>query len=299
MPTVLSPREEKPLKILYLGHTGAGKTGSLCSLAAAGYNVRVLDLDNGWEIFTDFLTNKEKSPYCRPKDGLWTQDLANSVAERLSWVTITERYNIVGTKAVPRAEAWSRLNQQLNNWTDEGKSFGNISKWTSQDVLVIDGLSRLCEAAMNFQLSLNGRLDKGPRVGTSGDNDYTQAYSLITNFLDLLKSDDIKCQIIMICHIQFMVEMQQNPTASEALKDLKGFPQTVGKLISPRIGQYFNHSLRAKTIGTGPGTRRVIVTNNDENIELKNTAPLRVRAEYPLEFGLAEYFKTIRGPKAS
>ena len=50
-----------PNKMLYLGHTGAGKTGSLAALAAAGYNVRILDLDKGTQILRDYMRNKEKS----------------------------------------------------------------------------------------------------------------------------------------------------------------------------------------------------------------------------------------------
>ena len=35
------------VKMLYVGTSGTGKTGSLASLVAAGYKLRVLDLDNG------------------------------------------------------------------------------------------------------------------------------------------------------------------------------------------------------------------------------------------------------------
>jgi len=284
--------EAPPIKMLYLGHTGAGKTGSLAALAAAGYEVCILDLDAGTDILRDYLHNPE-SPYRKPNPPLWSGE---PFADRMSYVSVVEGYNILGTTAVPKAQAWMRTNQQLNNWTDGEKKYGNISSWPPERILVIDGLSRLCEAAMNFQLSLNNRLDKGPRVGTSGDNDYTQAYGYIRKFLDLLKSPEIKCQIIMVCHISFQIEMQSNPQSQSAMREQKGFPQTVGRLISPQVGQYFNHALRAKSVGTGAGTRRVIVSNNDDFIDLKNTVPLRTKAEYGLTSGLAEYFHTVRGP---
>ncbi len=283
-----------PIKLLYLGHTGAGKTGSLCSLAAAGYTVRILDLDGGVEILRDFLNNPA-SPYLKASPGLWTEAQAKSIRDRISYCTITEGYNIQGVKAIPKADAWPRLNGQLNSWTDGESKYGNISTWGEDIILVIDGLSRLCEAAMHFQLAINGRLATGPQVGNSGSNDYSGAYRLILDFLDLLKSSDIRCHIIMICHIRFQVEMQADPTNKQAVHEQRGFPQTVGRMISPTVGQYFNHALRAKSIGDGPSTQRVIVTNNDDAIDLKNVAPLRVKQQYKLGTGLAEYFRDVRG----
>lgn len=296
MPDFISRPDDKPspIKLLYLGHTGAGKTGSLLSLSAAGYNVRILDLANGTDIIRDFVNNPA-SPYLKASPGLWTAEQAAGTPSRIRSVRITEGYNIQGVKAIPKGDAWPRLNGQLNDWKDGDDCPGNISKWADRDVLVIDELSRLSEAAMHFQLAINGRLMQGPQVGNSGSNDYTGAYRMILEFLDLLKSDDIKCHVIMCSHIKFQIEMQADPQRKEAQRELRGFPQTVGRMIAPQIGQYFNHALRAKSIGDGPSTQRVIVTNNDDAIDLKNAAPLRVKQQYKLGTGLAEYFRDVRG----
>jgi hypothetical protein len=291
---VRSQEELKPIKMLYLGHTGAGKTGSLVSLAAAGYDVRILDLDAGVDILDDYINNKEQSPYLKPRAPLWDGEY---FGDRISYMSATEQYMLQGSRAIPRGTSWARIAQTLGNWIDGERKYGNIASWGPNCILAIDGLSRLCEAAMNFQLSLVGRLDKGPRVGTSDSNDYSQAYSYILEMLNLLKSTDIKCHIIMICHIKFIVDRaQRDPQSKDALRDLKGFPQTVGAMLAPQIGQYFNHTLRAKSIQTGPLSRRVIVTDNDESIDLKSVVPLKVKKEYPLESGLAEYFYAVRGP---
>lgn len=289
MPDFTSKRTAKQItRLLYLGHTGAGKTGSLCSLAAAGYNVRILDLDDGTEIIDDFVSNSD-SPYRKSSPmGLWTADQTKDVASRISYVTITESYKLTGARAVPKGDSWKKISDQLNDWKDGEVRLGNIASWGPQDILVIDGLSRLCESAMNFQLAMNGRLISGPQVGTSGSNDYTQAYNMILSFLDLLKCGDIKCSVIMICHIALLER------GDGASKEIKGFPQTVGRAISPKIGQYFNHALMAKSVGEGQATRRMIVTNNADLVELKTTIPLRVKKEYPLSTGLAEYFKLLR-----
>ena len=40
------------------------------------------------------------------------------------------------------------------------EKFGNIGTWGSQDVLVLDGLSRLSQAAMDQQLAPSGNISK-------------------------------------------------------------------------------------------------------------------------------------------
>jgi hypothetical protein len=299
MPDFSSPQQPGPIKLLYLGHTGVGKTGSLCSLAAAGYNVRILDLEAGTDIIRDYLLNPT-SPYRKASPGVWTQEQADTVLQRIRAVTITEQYLIQGTKAIPRGDAWMKMNGQLNNWIDGDDKPGNIAKWSENDVLVIDGLSQLSRIAMNWHLVVNNRAAEGPRVGSSGSNDYTAAYKMIRDFLDLLKSETIRCHVVMICHIRFIADADtasraQTNTSGKRDYDLKGFPQTVGPMLSPEIGQYFNHTLRAKSIGSGPGVQRVIVTNNDESVDLKSSAPLRVKKQYNLGTGLAEYFRDVRG----
>lgn len=272
-------------------NSGAGKTGSLCSLAAAGYRVRILDFDAKAEVIRDLVTNP-KSIYTRPREGLWDASLGAGVASRISYVTMTEGMNIQGMKAVPKGDSWNRAMQQMNDWRDGEDKPGNIGKWGPQDILVIDSFSRMCEGAMNFQLAMNNRLTSGPRVGTSSDNDYRGAYNYITGWLDLIKSKEITCNVIVIAHIVFMEPSGPQTTVK---REAKGFAQVFGRaMISPTISQYFPHVLRAKSQGNEPSVKRTIVTNNDENVELITTAPLSVPREYPLETGLAEYFRDVK-----
>ena len=102
----------------------------------------------------------------------------------------------------------------------------------------------------------------------------------------LLYAEQVKCNIILICHIS-PVEIEGEPT--------KGFPQTIGKALAPKIGQYFSHALLAKQVGD----RRVIQTSAGGMVKLMTPAPLRVKAEYPLETGLAEYFRDVKGSDGS
>lgn len=302
MATFQSPiKSTAPIKMMFLGHTGAGKTGATMSLAAAGYKIRHLSWDGIPEIMSDYIHNP-KSIYRLPRPGLWTKELADTLPNRVNFEVVTEGRNLVGGKAIPKGDSWQKAQLFLNNWIDSEtkERFGNISTWGSDTVLVLDSYSRMCEAAMNFRLAIAGHLTKGPQIGNYEDNDYSAMYKNMFDFLDFLKCDEIKCHIILICHIDFLdVSTEaQGGKPNSATKEIRGFPQTIGsgRKLGPKIGQYFNHALRAKQTGTHPMIKREIVTNTDEYIELKTTAPLKVKQSYPLETGLAEYFAAIRGP---
>jgi len=50
--------EQSFIRILYVGNSGAGKTGSLVSLVKAGYRVRLIDLDNGFGILKQYVLHE-------------------------------------------------------------------------------------------------------------------------------------------------------------------------------------------------------------------------------------------------
>lgn len=279
MPTFKNYSKSQITKMLYLGNTGAGKTGSLCALAAAGYNVRIIDLDKGVELIKDYLTNP-KSIYCQAQPGLWTLEQAKSTLDRLSYVTIDETFSVIKGMPMPKGDSWQKLNELLDNWVDGESTLGSVYTWGPKDVLVIDGMSRLANGAFNYQLKLNGRLNTRPE-----QSDYWAAQNMIIRLLSMLYSSALQCNVIMICHIAF-IETRDGPT--------RGFPQTIGKALAPQIGQFFNHALLAKASGSGETTKRVIMTNTSGMVELKSAAPLRVKNEYSLATGLAEYFRDIR-----
>jgi hypothetical protein len=287
MTTFNEPQEELPNKIIYLGHYGSGKTGSLASLAAAGYNVRILDIDKKTQILRDYMLNSERSIYLRPAPGLWDADTAKGSAGRLSFVSMDETMVLAGAagkqRYVPKGDLWGKAMEQMNDWKETGgKTFGNIGSWGPGDVLVLDGLSRLSQAAMDQQLAISGNLAKFGSLPGDYRPDTYSAQIMIARLLQTLQSSAVKCHVIVICHIAL--------TTNE-VGISEGFPQTVGSKFAPKIGQYFSHALLAKQ----QGDKRVIQTSAGGMIKLMTPAPLRVKAEYPLETGLAEYFRDVKG----
>ena len=116
-------------KLLLVGDSGSGKTASLAQLANAGYNLRILDYDDGLAILPEFLN----------------ADAVNNV----SYVTLKD--------PIGKADSFRRGVNLISNWKDEGEEFGPVSKWTPKDVLVIDSLTLMGEAALRGALVFNNK----------------------------------------------------------------------------------------------------------------------------------------------
>lgn len=278
MPSFDEYPESDLIKGIYLGDTGSGKTGSLCSLAAAGYNVRILDLDKGAQIIKDFVTNPE-SPYLKPKPGFWPGD--KGIASRMNFVTIQETFLAKQGRPIPKGDSWQKILDQLTEWKDGEKNYGKLENWTPREILVIDSFSRFCDARMYLELVMNGRALSGRQ-----QQDYFKVQDDIERALELLVGPAVKCHVLLLCHIDY-VEKDD--------KTVRGMPQAMGKALGPKVGQHFNHALLARTTGTGTGIKRKIHTQTTGVIDLKSAAPLKTKPEYDLETGLLEYFQAVLG----
>ena len=269
-------------KMLLMGDSGSGKTGAVMSLIATGYNVRVLDLDNGLKVLQDYFINPD-SAYRKPRPGLWDAKQAASLADRFWYETLTDKMKASGAgQLVPvSARVWPKLTETLNKWP----GLGPVSGWGPQDVLVLDSLTFAAKAAMNFVLSMNARLGQKP-----WQEDWGVAQGYLDGLLQLLYDEGVNCNIIVNCHMKLF-----GPDGGVQ----KWFPETLGKALSPNIGRYFNTVLQAKTVGAGSATRRVITTVSSQGIELKTPCPLRVQKEYDISTGLAEYFAAERSGTAA
>lgn len=264
-----------PIKAIFMGDSGTGKTGALASLAQAGYNVRMLDFDNGYKILLSAL-----------------QDDAEA-RKRFHIEVCTDKMKPVGGKAIVDGAplAWSKAMNLLDKWKTPEYDLGPVRSWTLRDVLVIDSLSFAGEAALRHIMTLNGR-------GTSKpfQSDWGEAQSLLESMLALLYSDIIRCNVVVNTHVNYydikvdsgQVDKDNRPIMK--VVDTKGLPQAVGQALSPKIMRYFNTTL----IATSQGPRKIISTQKVGIVEAK-TEILKVPPNFPLASGLADYFKLIHG----
>lgn len=285
----LSTAPLPPVKMLLIGDSSAGKTGALASLASAGYNLRIIDLDNGLDILRSLLTDPGSK---------YDKDAVN----RVIFKTLSEPMRVLNNKVVPsRASVWPEMMKLLDKWEEpeaDGQpavNLGPVTKWTGNDILVIDSLTAAATSALNFVQSLNGKLGVSD-PSYSQMRDIGAAQTHIGNFLSLLTGKDVPCNVIVISHITYVDDTGAPKIEGESPQQ-HGYPSAIGKALSPQIPRYFNSMLLAKVEGSGSATRNMLYTKPIGIVGAKSSAPTSTPNSYPLATGLAEYFKAVRGGK--
>jgi hypothetical protein len=269
----MSDDQDDPyVRLLLLGDSKVGKTTSLASLVAAGYKLRILDFDN---LSTVFMTLVRRT----------CPELIDNIERR----TLRDRYKgtSIGTVIDGKPKAWTESLKMLNQWTytkDTGEviDLGDPGEWGLDTILVIDSLSRWCDAAYAFHEVMTP-------IGKKGDQDgravYGNAQDDVEKQLAALTSKNFHVHVIVICHGVYMT-LDDGTT--------KIFPQGVGQKLSPKIPQYFPDYIRY----IHKGGKRTIQLESDSMISLANTNPWSMPKELSTDTGLAEFFAVLRSPPA-
>lgn len=250
-------------KLLLCADSGMGKTGSLVSLVKDGYKLFILDFDNGLDFFM-----KKIAQECPDKMG------------NVHFKTLVDEYGFGAQGAfVKKADAFTKGTNMIGKWKeDDGTELGGIGSWGPDTILVVDSLSLLSRAAMHQVLALNNRLAAGPE-----QRDWMFAQNNIENTLAALFSESVKCNVIVTAHVVGI---------EDANGIAQGFPQTLGKSLSPRIPRYFNTMLTIKTSGAGANKKRVIRTAPDGTLMVKHSVAAGLPIELDISNGMSIFFKT-------
>jgi hypothetical protein len=260
MPNLAELTASQVVKLLLIGDSGTGKTGSVASLVKGGYNVRVLDFDNGWESLASAINR--------------------TCPERLASVDIEslrDRYKSgpLGPVIDGAPRAFPQGLKLLDRWSDAT----NPASWGPEFVLVIDSLTFLSDAAYAWAESLNpGAKDKRQIYGAAQD--------AIEHVLALLTGPSFNTNVIVTAHIRYI----DLPDGTK-----RGYPTAVGQALSPAIPRYFNSVAACQT---QPGGVRTIQTVSTALIDLKNPKSFEMGKSLPIETGLATFFEVLRGPLA-
>jgi hypothetical protein len=255
--------------MLLMGDSGSGKTGALASLVAEGFKLRIIDYDNGLETLKTYVYKT-------------CPDKINNVEFR----TLRDRRKATAAGPVlngpPRAFVEGL--KLLDRWRYKDNSGAEIdlgapAEWGTDTILVVDSLTFLSDAAMEWA-------EPFVPVGRSGDRDRRAVYGLaqdaVEKELALITSEDFQTNLIVIAHVRY-IERQDGVT--------KGYPKSAGQALSPNIPTYFNSVALATT---NPGGKRTIQTAATAMIDLKNPKPFDMEKSLPIETGLADFFKTLR-----
>lgn len=270
MPSLANHQSNDFTKLLLIGDSKSGKTGSLVSLVRAGYKLRILDLDNLLDILK-YMIQKE----CPEQ------------LENVEFRTLRDKRKAgaLGSVLDGKPTAWINALKMMDHWKykdeDDEVDLGKPGEWGPDCILVIDSLSRLCDAAYDFHETII------PISKKTGEYDaravYGNAQNDVENFLAMLTSDNYAVNIIVIAHVTY----QDQPDGS-----VKGFPQGVGQKLSPKIPQYFP----SVVLFTNKGGKRTLQTNSTPMMDLANPKPFAMQPSYPIETGLAQFFEVLREP---
>lgn len=258
MPTLDNHQSDKFTKLIYIGDSSTGKTGSLVSLLAAGYKFKILDMDNGLETL---------KVYGRR---------AQADLSLIEYETYRDSY-----RSTPQG---AMLKGQPKAFTDALKK---MTEWSEieddKTIFVLDSLSAYGRAAYEWAKFMN------PTSGSGKQQDarqwYFTAQQSVESTISLLTGSDFKMNVIVISHVNYK-EVIEGVT--------KGHINSIGTALGPVLPRYFNTLLLAESIGSGKNVKRRIKTMPTGVIDLKIPSP-EAEAEYPLESGLADIFKLLRG----
>ncbi|MCI0562514.1 MAG: ATP-binding protein [Nitrososphaera sp.] len=250
-------------KLLLIGESGTGKTGSLTSLVKAGYKLRILDFDAGLDVLRLFVQREcpdkiENVEFCSLRD--------------------VKKAQAGGVTIPGGAKAFLRGFQMLDRWKYEDIDLGSPAEWGPDCILVIDSLSFMSDAAEDWAKTI---VPTG-KGGQDGRAIVGEAQRAIESMLGLLTNPNFKTNVIVTAHIAYT----DFPDGSK-----RGVPVAPGVKLGPVIARYFNTTV---LVTSTAGGRRSMKTVSTGLIELKNPAPFAIPAELPIETALADVFKEVR-----
>ena len=259
MPTLTDHLSSAFVKLLFIGNSGAGKTGALAPLVKAGYKLRIIDLDAG----LDALVNHVKEIDPKLLSSIQFQSFRDKVKMTPS-----------GPAVIGSPKAYVQTLNALEKWPDDGS---DPAKWGTDTILVIDSLTNLGRAAFQWAKAANPT-SKDPRQW------YKTAQDLLEDLIANVTSDAFETNVIIISHVEIV---ETNGT-------IKGFASSIGKALGPKIPRFFNTLLLSETSGSGKQVKRKIKTLPTGMIDLKNPAPMKMEAEYEISDGLVRIFDILK-----
>ncbi len=309
MPALNNKDSNPAKKCIFLGRQGSGKTTSFASLVCLGQKLRIHDPDKGTKSLQNILLDREHFPYAdyllRNKIDLGEssflpidQEMNLSTVDRIhkdpnGRTLKTTKERILRPK---NAEAWLYLGDSLYQWLDEGKDLGNIYSWGPDITYIMDTASTAARFAYYYHQALNDRLGT-IEDGYDYQRDVGGAQVHLRRLIEVLFSDAVKCNVIIVCHITWIDESKGfNQSPGEMARrnqhsDPDGLPEFVGQALSPRAGKYFNNVFALRSDSSGDSRR--IWTRPIDRIPCKRAGWLE--DSYDISTGWAEIYSQLDG----
>ena len=247
------------VKLLFLGNSGAGKTGALTSLVQAGYKLKIIDLDNGLDALIHHV-----------------EAIDPKLLSQIEYVSYRDQMKMtaMGPKVVGTPKAYVNVCAALEKWPDDGS---DPATWGKDTFLILDSLTNAGRASFQWARAMNAA-SKDPRQW------YKTAQDLIADLVANLTSESFATNVIVITHVDMY----------ESNGLIKGIASSIGKALGPKLPRFFNTMILSETTGTGKNVKRKLKTAPTAMLDLKNPAPMKIDAEYDIEDGLAKIVEKLR-----
>jgi hypothetical protein len=223
LPTLDHHQSDSYTKLIYIGDSSTGKTGSLVSLLAAGYKFKILDMDNGLETL---------KMYAR---------IAGADLSLVEFETFRDQYR--STSAGPLIKGQPRA------FTD---ALAKMTEWSeiedAKTIFVLDSLSAYGRAAFEWAKGMNPGA-KDPRQW------YFAAQGAVESTIALLTGENFRMNVILISHINYkdisegITKGHVNAIGSALGPIIPRYFNTL--LLAESIGAGKNVKRRIKTLPTG------------------------------------------------
>ena len=277
-----------PIRLLCMGESGTGKTGSLISLAEAGFTLHILDLEaKAEDLLRTIIHDAVQS-------GKWSAAKAAAVLSRIEIEVAAESASFSGDQVKIKAPAaLTAAGKILTAW--------GAAKLDRSHILVIDSFSRLSIYAANVIAK---------QVGHEPEfRDFRDIFNKLRPLLGYLTAwqeqfvgtgEQFDCHVIVLTHVN-MYEVRRKTgekVKAGAVKvdeteviDTRIYPKAIGQALSPDIPAFFNSMLVYKAARNKPGSR-VIQLLADDMTPVKTPAIsfAEKMKQLPVETGLAAYF---------
>lgn len=217
----MSTQSMQGVNVLLIGPSGSGKTHAIRTFLEAGITPFCIFTEPGYETLGDLESHKVHWHYLPPAVQSWGEmiDMANKV-NQLSLESLSKLSDIN-----KRANAQLiKFYELCNNFVcqRDGKSYGDVSKWGTDRVLVVDSLSGLNDMAMGLQVG-----NKPVR----SQADWGVAQNVLEFCIKKLTMDT-RCHFVLIAHVEREID--------EVLGGNKIMVATLGKKLAPKIPLNFS-----------------------------------------------------------
>lgn len=258
MTTLDNHHGSKFIKIAFIGDSGTGKTGALVSLVAAGYKLKILDLDNGLDALRE-----------------WGKVECKDKLSNVDFETRRDKYKATSAGLIldGSPKAFTDSLKLMTQWSDGT----NPSEWGEDTIFVLDSLTAFGKAAFEWAKGLNPAA-KDPRQW------FYTAQQGVEDTVALLTGESFHANVIIISHVTYD-EWQDGTT--------KGSISAVGKALGPKLAKYLNTLVLAEKKGTGDSVKRIIRTAPTSVVDVKVPGP-GFDLTLPLSTGLATLFSKLK-----